>query len=110
MKVIRGAVCAENTPQSISQNALLLMQEILKRNKLSAQQVASVFFSTTADLSACYPATAVRKQLLPNAAFMCLQEMQVDGSMQGVIRVAVFARTNREVVNCYLGQTQQLRN
>ena len=70
MKVIRGAICAQNTAESISENALLLVSIILKRNNLSADSVSAVFFSATADLDACYPATAVRRQLLPEASSM----------------------------------------
>lgn len=109
MKVIRGAICAENSVESISRNAVTLVKEIMSKNSLAPQEVESVFFSTTADLNACYPATAVRTQLLPNASFMCFQEMQVVGSMQKVIRVAVFADISVEPKHCYLGETSQLR-
>ncbi len=108
MKVIRGAICAENSKESISQNAVALIKEIMLQNSLLPQDVESVFFSTTADLNACYPATAVRTQLLPKASFMCFQEMQVVDSMQKVIRVAVFADI-AEPKHCYLGETTQLR-
>lgn len=108
-KVIRGAVCAENTSESISQNSLLLVQSILRANNLRAEQISAAFFTATADLDACYPATAVRKQLLPNASFLCSQEMRVQNSLQRCIRVAVFADFEGEPRHCYLGEAQQLR-
>lgn len=110
MKVIRGAVCAENSVESISQNAVALVKEILQANNLSSQDVAAVFFSATPDLNACYPATAVRTQLLPNASFMCFQEMHVPNSMPKVLRVGVFAEIDGEPTHCYLGETRNLRN
>ena len=108
IKVIRGAICAENTAESISENALTLVKEILTKNCLSAQQVSAVFFSATHDLNACYPAKKVRETLLPDAAFMCFQEMAVDESLPYCIRVAVFAETE-EVHHCYLGKAAALR-
>ena len=108
IQVIRGAICAENTAESISQNALALVGEILERNCLLPEQVLAVFFSATPDLDACYPATKVRETLLPKAAFMCFAEMHVVGSLPHCIRVAVFAETER-VEYCYLGEAAQLR-
>ena len=108
IKVIRGAICAENTAASISESAETLVKVIMARNCLAAEQISAVFFSATADLNACYPATQVRKTLLPNVAFMCFQEMSVKGSLPGCIRVSVFAETET-VQHCYLGKAAQLR-
>ena len=108
VKVIRGAICAENTVASISESAETLIKVIMARNSLATEQVSAVFFSATADLNACYPATQVRKNILPNASFMCFQEMSVKGSLPGCIRVAVFAETET-VQHCYLGKASQLR-
>lgn len=109
MKVIRGAICAENNTQSISQNSVLLVEKILAANCLEVCDVECVFFSATPDLTACYPAAAVRKQLLPNASFMCFSEMRVEASMPKVIRVAVFV--NKDIVpkHCYVGEACALR-
>ena len=108
MKVIRGAICAENTISGISDAAVTLVREILNANGLSQEQVSAVFFSATNDLDACYPATAVRRELLPNASFMCFQEMNTVCSLKHCIRVAVFAETN-VVHHCYLGEAAVLR-
>lgn len=110
MTIIRGAVCAENSVESISQNALTLTEEILRRNRISSEDVKCVFFSATQDLDACYPATAVRRNLLPEASFMCFGEMRVDGSMPKVLRIAVFV--DRDIIpkHCYLGKTAELRS
>lgn len=107
-KVIRGAICAENTTESISRNAVALVAEILQKNNLDAERISAVFFSVTPDLNVCYPATEVRKALLPDAAFMCFAEMSVAGSLDHCIRVAVFAEAD-EVYHCYLGRAATLR-
>ncbi len=109
MKVIRGAICAENNAESISKNSVFLVEQVLKANCLVADDIECVFFSATPDLTSCYPATAVRKKLLPHASFMCFSEMFTDGSLPKVIRVAVFA--NKDIVpkHCYIGEASALR-
>ena len=87
MKVIRGAVCVSNTAEDISAGAVRLVEQIMKANGLSQGDVEAVFFSATRDLDACYPAAAVR----------------------GVIRAAVFAKTEKTPVHCYLGEAAKLR-
>ena len=112
MGVIRGAICAENTQEDISQKAVELIGAIFTSNNLSAIDVEAVIFSATADLDASYPAAAVREKYgLDAAAFMCLAEMPVKGSMEHCLRVSVFARniTQGECRHCYLGRAASLR-
>lgn len=109
MFVIRGAVCAENTEKSISENSMLLVSSIMQRNALSPDDVECVFFTATDDLDACYPATSVRTRLLPNACFLCCAEMPVKGSMRHVIRVAVCVSKPVSPKHCYLGEAAALR-
>lgn len=111
-KIIRGAVCAENTAESIAENAVLLIKEIMVRNCLAAHDVTAIFFSATPDLNAANPATAVRTQLgLNNVAFMCFQEMTTQGMLPCCIRAAVFAEraTDAPLVPVYLGEAAKLR-
>lgn len=109
MKVIRGAVCAENTAESIRSNAIELIKEIIERNALSEKDVECIFFSATTDLTAYNPATAVRTSLLPNCSYMCFSEMSVEGAMPKVIRAAVFVNLDLIPEHCYLGKTSELR-
>ena len=84
----------------------------MKQNKIDASQVNAIFFSTTADLDAAYPAKFVRQSLqMDKVAFMCFQEMNVDGSLPHCIRVTVFADggSQDECVACYLGDAKSLR-
>ncbi len=108
MKVIRGAICAQNTISDISDSAVQLVGKIMTENKLSPDKVSAVFFSVTEDLDACYPATAVRRELLPDAAFMCFQEMKTVCSLKHCIRVTIFAETD-VVRHCYIGEAACLR-
>ncbi len=113
MRAIRGAICADNTAEDISARAVELVTQIMRRNMLTTEQVNAVIFSATADLDACYPAAAVRETLaLDKAALMCLQEMNVSGSLDHCIRVCVLAEglTQSECIHCYLGRAAALRS
>ena len=112
LKVIRGAVCAENTAESIGENAVKLIAEIISRNSLEVGEITAIFFTATNDLDQANPATAVRTQLnLHNVAFMCAQEMTVRGMLPRCLRVAVFVETEQSApfVPVYLGAAATLR-
>ena len=112
MAVIRGAICAQNTIEDISGKAVELVAAILERNNVAAECVEAVIFTATEDLNAAYPAAAVRKEFaVANAAFMCMQEMRVEGALDHCLRVAVFVSGNSQqsVHHCYLGRAAVLR-
>ena len=113
MGVIRGAICAENTKEDISDKSVKLVEAILSNNDLSACDVDAVFFSATRDLDACYPATAVRERLaMSNVAFMCFAEMCVVGSLDHCLRVSIFVPklSQDECKHCYIGKASCLRS
>lgn len=112
MAAIRGAICAQNTAEDISQKAVQLVSAIIKSNGLSPNDVEAIVFSATTDLNKCYPATAVRKQLnLPHTAFFCVNEMRVDGTLDHCLRVLIITNgyDQAKVKHCYLGRAQVLR-
>lgn len=112
IKIIRGAVCAQNTSESISQNAVDLITEIISKNRIDKAAISAIFFTATDDLDAANPATVVRKTLgLDEVAFMCAQEMHVCGALPCCLRVAVFVQVDADtrVVPVYLGKAATLR-
>lgn len=112
MGAIRGAICAENTKQDISDKAVELVDAILTQNNLRPDDIDAIFFSATNDIDACYPAKAVRERFkMSNVAFMCLAEMAVRGSLDHCLRVCVFTpvRSQRECKHCYIGNASVLR-
>ena len=112
LKIIRGAVCAQNTAESIANSAVQLIEEIVDRNCLKKDDIAAIFFTATEDLNAANPATAVRTQLqLNKVAFMCAQEMTVAGMLPHCIRAAVFVEMQQDtpIAPVYLGAAASLR-
>lgn len=88
---VRGATTADNTPESIQARSVELMREIIERNGLTQDGLTVVHYiaGTTADLTAFYPARAIRESGLTDApVFSCL-EPSIDGALTGCIRLLV---------------------
>ena len=112
IRAVRGAVCAENSRESILERARFLLEEIFKTNSLVNEQIISITFTCTKDLDAVYPAVAAREMGLVNASLMCMAEMDVRGAMQGIVRVQVLAEMDlpqAQVRHIYLGKAATLR-
>ena len=89
-----------------------LVGEILDRNDLAPQDVVSIVFTATRDVTAVAPAMAARQLGLHDVALICAQEMWVEGSMPRVVRLLAHVETARrrdEIVNVYLRGTEVLR-
>ena len=58
---VRGAsTCVANTPEEIAEVTQELLLAMLERNNIRHDDVISVLFTTTPDLTASFPATAAR--------------------------------------------------
>ncbi len=69
---IRGAsTVPENTREAIVTASKELLQEILEVNAVEVDDVASVFFTTTPDLNAAFPAVAARQLGWTKVALLC---------------------------------------
>lgn len=94
-KGIRGAITVgENSPEAIGSATIKLLQEMVRKNNIDVEQISHVFFSATNDLDADYPAKYARINLKwKDVPMMCLNEMEVKGSLRKCIRVLI-------VLNC----------
>lgn len=110
---IRGATVAPaNTPEAIRGATRELLEALVAANGIAAADIASVFFTTTADLTAEYPALAARQIGWIDTALLCAHEMNVPGGLPMCIRVLVHWNTDRrpdEIRHIYLGAAARLR-
>lgn len=110
---IRGATtCEENTREAILEATRDMLVRMIEANGLHPDDIASAIFTTTADLSAEFPAVAARALGWLDTALMCGHEMAVPGSLPRCIRVLVHWNTERradEVVHVYIRGAQNLR-
>lgn len=114
LRGIRGAVTVdENLKEKIWQAAQLLIAEILSKNELQAENLGAIIFSTTEDLTAAFPSSAVRQ--LPALRLVPLfdtREPAVENSLPLCIRVLILADTDKaqnKIHHVYLGGAKNLR-
>ena len=111
---VRGAISVdENNAEAIYEATATLVRTIFEVNQLEAEDVASIFFTTTRDLDAAFPALAVRRDLgLTDIPMMCSHEMEVRGALPRIVRVMFHVNTTRsatEIRHVYLRQAVALR-
>lgn len=114
---IRGAITVEhNNAEEILDATRSLLRGIVEKNALTAENIArdlvSVIFTATQDLDAVYPAVAARDMGWTNVPLLCMQEMEVAGSLRKCIRVLVHWNTEREqseMQHVYMEKARLLR-
>jgi chorismate mutase len=111
---IRGATTADaNDKQSILNAAQELFTDLVAQNGIQESQVAAVFFTTTTDLNAEFPAQVVRLLGWTNSAMMCGHEMVVPDGLPMCVRILILANTDKgqdEIRHVYLKGAIKLRS
>jgi chorismate mutase len=85
--------------------------EMLTRNSLALDSVASAFFTVTPDLVTEFPARAARELGWSDVAMLCSTEIPVPGAIDRVVRVLIHAEipVNRSIKHVYLNGAEELR-
>jgi len=113
MIAIRGAITVnENTKKEILESTKVLLMAIIESNELDKNQMISIYFTATKDLTKVYPAVAARDIGLVDTCLLCGQEMYVEESLEKCIRVLCHVEDNRrqqEVNHVYLREAKKLR-
>lgn len=113
LRALRGAVTAEgDTKEHIVQATTELLEEILDRNDVATDEVVFIMFTATGDLTAEFPAAAVRKLGLSHIPVICARELAIEGSLPFTIRVMVLFYTEKareQLRHVYLKDARQLR-
>ena len=113
---IRGATGAENSKESIISNVQQMCGAIFLKNKLKENNIVSIQFTITKDLTAMNPAAALRKGGdcgidVSKVPLFCSAEPEIDGSPEKMIRVLVTSYTdeNAEIHHVYINGGEKLR-
>jgi chorismate mutase len=113
VKAIRGAIQVRaDDRQAILDGTAELVAEVMTRNKLSTDEVISVIFSATPDLTAEFPALAARKLGFEEVPLLCCTEIGVPGAMPRVVRLMMHVETvlrRAEIQHVYLRGAAALR-
>ncbi len=111
-RAVRGAIqVREDTRQAIGDAAVRLVGEILRVNSIAEDDIVSIIFSLTEDLTALNPASGLRRVGFSGTPLFCTQEARVQGGMPRVIRALVTWESlqRREAVPVYLDGAEALR-
>ncbi|MCJ7670109.1 MAG: chorismate mutase [Dehalococcoidia bacterium] len=112
---IRGAISVSaNNKKSILAATEELLTEMTKTNKIEIKDIAAIFFTTTPDLNADFPAAATRELGWPsNLALLCGHEMNVPDALPRCLRVLMLVNTEKgpeEIIHVYLGEAKKLKD
>ena len=110
VRAVRGAIqIKDNTEKFIDDGVRRLISEILEKNEIVVNNVISIIFSQTSDLTAKNPAAALRKDGFNETPLFCTKEPDVIGSMERVVRVLITLDTDRIMEPVYLEGAKNLR-
>jgi chorismate mutase len=111
---IRGAITvSENSYDAIADAVTELLNDIEAHNTFNSEDISYVFFTTTPDLDAVFPAAIARTRPgWDQVPLLDLQQMAVPGSLSFCIRVLIQVNTTSPqsaMVHRYLRKAQYLR-
>jgi chorismate mutase len=113
VRAIRGAIQVDTDDrESILEGTAELVRTVVNRNDLTTDDVISVIFTVTPDLTAEFPALAARKIGFHAVPLMCATEIPVPGALPRVVRLMAHVETNRarsEIQHVYLRGAAALR-
>lgn len=113
MRGIRGAITVEiDDASSIVAATKRLLSEMIARNGVELDDIASVLFSLTPDLRAAFPALGAREMGWTHVPMLHFTEIAVPGAIEKCIRVLMHVNTTRsldEIEHAYLDGAAVLR-
>ena len=111
---LRGATTAsENTKEAILEATKELLTELQKTNSFELDDIAAIFFTTTQDLNAVFPAAAARQMGWEDVPLICGHEMNIPDSLPMCTRVMLLINTDKkpqEMAHLYLREAKNLRS
>lgn len=110
---VRGATTVEqDQPEEVLTATRELLAAMIFANDMKSEDVASIIFTTTADVVSVYPAVGARQLGWVDVPLICTQEMQVAGSLTHCIRIMLHWNTDKpqgEVQHVFMNEAKRLR-
>lgn len=114
MYSVRGATTVEvDSKLEIHEAVKELILKIIEINNFSLNNIISIIFTCTKDLTSAYPAEAARDLGIKHAGLLCVQEMYVENSLKKCIRLMIQVneeKSQNEVKHIYLRKAKNLRS
>jgi len=114
LRGVRGATTVTSDKAELIVTATKeLVLAMLEHNQINDfDLIASIFFTTSPDLSSAFPAEAARAVGMKDVALICSREIPVEGSLEKAIRVLMHVNTSKkqsEIKHVYLRGAKKLR-
>ena len=113
LTAIRGATTADGDTDSCIKDAVVeLIQEFINQNELKKENIISITFTVTKDLTTCFPAAIARRHFnFDSVAFLDCQQMMVPNDVNFCIRMLALVnlKTYRKPIHPYLKGSSKLR-
>lgn len=114
VRAARGAiVVGEDRAETLLAATGRLLGELLSRNAVERDDLISILFTTTDDLTSAFPAEAARRMGLGSVPLLCAREIPVEGSMGSVVRILAHFHSEAgldDVAHVYLDGAETLRD
>jgi chorismate mutase len=111
---LRGATTVEtDTREALLERTSELLTILLERNDIEHDQLVSIIFTATEDLTSEFPAVAARDLGLGDVPLLCAQELSVDGGNPATVRVLIHCYSRRprtSLRHVYLHRAKHLRD
>ena len=112
-RAIRGAIQLDSDEREhLLKLTAELISKMIHANNLHTDQLISILFTATPDITSEFPALAARELGIGDVPLMCFVEMNVKGSMPRVVRVMInaeFDTPRSQVQHVYLRGAAALR-
>ena len=113
VRAIRGAIQIDaDDRDEILQATAELVAAVMERNSVAAEDLISIVFTATPDLTAEFPAYAARQMGLTDVPLLCTTEIAVPGSMPRVLRLLAHVESElprADIRHAYLRGAAALR-
>ena len=114
VRALRGATTFDlDAAEHVTARVVELVELMLERNGVHHDDVISVLFTSTGELSSVFPASAARTIGLGDVPLICARELDIEGATPQCIRVLMHVETDRtrsELRHVYLEGAKGLRD
>lgn len=111
---LRGAITLDaNTRDEVITKTKRLVAEMLERNGIDHEDLVSVLFTATDDITAEFPAAAARELGLGDVPLLCARELGIEHGTPLCVRVLMHFSTDRrrsDLRHVYLDGARGLRD
>jgi chorismate mutase len=101
-----------DTKESMDHEVAALLEEMLRTNDLTTEEVISAIFTVTPDLVSEFPAASARRAGWSGVPMLGAVEIAVPGALARTLRVMIHVETvreKREITHVYRGEARVLR-